>query len=229
MYLSRVFLNPQRRATRDWLSSPQRLHAAVLAGYADQSPANRPLWRLDTGNHRLELFVVSADRPDLIHLVEDGGWDTHPPQVADYRRFLDDIAAGRRYAFRLRANPVRSVKDGVAEGARGRVVNVGSAGKQEEWLLGRAEALGFVIPPDPADLKTADGEVIARRNLALTERRTLRFSKGAPGERLNVSLATAQFEGLLEVVDAGRLRSALCAGIGRGKAYGCGLLTLSPR
>lgn len=229
MYLSRVFLNPQRRATRDLLSSPQRLHAAVLAGYAEQSPENRPLWRLDTGDHRLELFVVSADRPDLIHLVEDGGWDTHPPQVAEYGRFLGEVANGRRYAFRLRANPVRSTKEGVAPGARGRVVNVGAVAKQEEWLLERAESLGFVIPSDPGDLVSTDGRVLSRRNLAVTQRGTLRFTKAGSGQRLNVSLATAQFDGLLEVTDADRLRAALCAGVGRGKAYGCGLLTLSPR
>lgn len=32
MYLSRVFLNPLRRATRELAASPQRMHAAVLGG-----------------------------------------------------------------------------------------------------------------------------------------------------------------------------------------------------
>lgn len=229
MYLTRVFLNPQRRATRDWLASPQRLHAAVLAGFAEQSSANRPLWRIDREQHRFVLFVVSSDRPDLIHLVEQGGWSTHPPEVADYRRFLDQIEAGRQYVFRLKANPVRSTKEGVAPLARGRVVNVGSRAQQEEWLLGRAASLGFVVPEDPADFRSDAGVVLARKNLVLTGRETLRFSKLTSGERLNVTLATAQFDGLLEVADPASLRQALCQGIGRGKAYGCGLMTLAPR
>lgn len=229
MYLSRVFLNPQRRATRDWLTSPQQLHAAVLAGFAEQSPVNRPLWRADRGQHRLELFVVSADRPDLIHLVEHGGWSTHPPDVADYGRFLDEIEAGRRYVFRLKANPVRSTKDGVAPGVRGRVVNVGSRSNQEEWLLSRARSLGFAVPEDPADIRAASGEILARKNLVVTGRETLKFGKLASGERLSITLATAQFDGVLEVTEPAALRQALCQGIGRAKAYGCGLMTLAPQ
>lgn len=229
MFLTRVFLNPQRRATRDWLASPQRLHAAVLAGFAEQSSANRPLWRVDREQHRFVLFVVSADRPDLIHLVEQGGWSTHPSEVADYRRFLDQIEVGRQYVFRLRANPVRSTKLGVTPGARGRVVNVGARAQQEEWLLGRAASWGFAVPEDPGDLRSDAGEVLARKNLVLSGRETLRFSKLASGERVNVTLATAQFDGVLEVTDVAALRLALCQGVGRGKAYGCGLMTLAPR
>jgi CRISPR system Cascade subunit CasE len=165
----------------------------------------------------------------MIHLVELGCWSTHPPEIADYGRFLDQIEVGRQYVFRLKANPVRSTKEGVAPRRRGRVVNVGSRAQQEEWLMGRAASLGFVVPEDPADLRSDAGVVLARKNLVLTGRETLRFNKLASGERLNVTLATAQFDGLLEVTDAVALRKALRQGIGRGKAYGCGLMTLAPR
>lgn len=228
MYLSRVFLNPERRATRDWVSSPQRMHAAVLAGFPESNAANRPLWRLDRGPHRFELLMVSGERPDLMHLVENGGWSTSEPDVADYRPFLSRIEEGRRYLFRLRANPVRSTKDRVAVGERGRVVNVGSRAMQERWLVDRAESLGFSIPSTGEDLRSETGELLARRNLTLTERGTQRFSKHANGSRIQVTLATAQFDGLLEVTDSDALRAALTTGVGRGKAYGCGLLTLAP-
>lgn len=228
MYLSRVFLNPGRRATRDWVSSPQHMHAAVLAGFPEKNAANRPLWRIDKGPHRFELLMVSRERPDLMHLVENGGWSTSEPDVADYRPFLTRIEEGRRYLFRLRANPVRSTKDRVAAGGRGRVVSVGSRAMQERWLMDRADALGFVIPSSEEDLRSETGELLARRNLTLTERGTLRFGKHADGSRMQVTLATAQFDGLLEVTDAVALRGALTSGVGRGKAYGCGLLTLAP-
>lgn len=227
MYLSRVLLNPQRRATRDWLSSPQRMHAAILFSYAEQSPDNRPLWRLDQGKHRLELYTVSADRPDHAHLVENGGWSTSPAGVVDYRQLLDGIVTDTRYRFRLRANTVRSDKSGVGPGQRGRVVNVGSREAQEAWLLNKSEVLGICIPEHDGDVKSETGVVIARRNLALTARDILRFGKTSDSRRLQVTLSTAQFDGVLTVVDADRLREALTAGIGRGKAYGCGLMTLA--
>ena len=228
MYLSRVFLNPERRATRDWVSSPQRMHAAVLAGFPESNAANRPLWRLDKGQHRFELLLVSRERPDLMHLVENGGWSTSEPDVAEYLPFLSRIEVGRRYLFRLRANPVRSTKAGVATGERGRIVNVGSRAMQELWLVERGASFGFSIPSDDADLRSGAGELLARRNLAITERGTQRFSKHIAGARNQVTLAAVQFDGLLEVVDANALRQALTGGIGRGKAYGCGLLTLAP-
>lgn len=228
MYLSRVFLNPERRATRDWVSSPQRMHAAILAGFPESSAVNRPLWRLDKGPHHFELLIVSGERPDFIHLVENGGWSTREPDVADYHPFLARIEVGRRYLFRLRANPVRSTKDNVASGGRGRVVNVGSRALQERWLVDRSGALGFTIPSDDDDLRSEAGELVARRNLTLTERGTQRFTKLAGNTRIQVTLATAQFDGLLEVTDPNALRTALTAGVGRGKAYGFGLLTLAP-
>ena len=42
-----------------------------------------------------------------------------------------------------------------------------------------------------------------------------------------MTLALATFEGVLEVTDPDALRHGLVHGIGRGKAYGCGLMTLA--
>lgn len=230
MYLSRVFLNPLRRATRELAASPQRMHAAVLGGFAagPSTDGGRVLWRLDRSAHRLELYVVSVDRPDFIHLVENAGWSTSQPDVTEYGRFLDRISVSQRFIFRLRANTVRSTKDGVGERERGRVVNVGSRQHQEDWLLARAASLGFAIPDDPSDITALDGEVLGRRNLVLTSRDTLRFARRSDGTRRDVTLSTAQFDGVLEVTEPDALRTALCVGIGRGKAYGCGLMTLAP-
>ena len=38
----------------------------------------------------------------------------------------------------------------------------------------------------------------------------------------------ARFRGELEITDTEQLRDTLINGMGRGKAYGCGLLTLAP-
>lgn len=43
-----------------------------------------------------------------------------------------------------------------------------------------------------------------------------------------LTLATALFEGELRVTDAGAFRNGLAGGIGPGKAFGCGLLSLAP-
>lgn len=61
---------------------------------------------------------------------------------------------------------------------------------------------------------------------SVTERDVLRFRKGKSWQH-PVNIAMARFRGELEITDTGQLRDALTNGMGRGKAYGCGLLTLA--
>lgn len=43
-----------------------------------------------------------------------------------------------------------------------------------------------------------------------------------------IRLAVVRFDGIATVTDAGLARQAVLEGIGRGKSYGCGLLSLAP-
>jgi CRISPR system Cascade subunit CasE len=52
-----------------------------------------------------------------------------------------------------------------------------------------------------------------------------KFRKGNGGKG-EVTLRTATFEGILTISDLERFRRTLLSGIGRAKAYGCGLLTI---
>jgi CRISPR system Cascade subunit CasE len=60
--------------------------------------------------------------------------------------------------------------------------------------------------------------------VVVRDRRTLRFRRG----QQTVTLRVATFDGRFRVVDPTALRAALVNGIGRAKAYGCGLMTLAP-
>ncbi|SDH19781.1 type I-E CRISPR-associated protein Cas6/Cse3/CasE [Pseudonocardia oroxyli] len=212
MYMTRFEINPQRRAARDMLASPQRLHAAVLAAFPESSSdGGRVLWRLDPGAHDAVLYIVSPDKPDLSHLVESIGRPTYGWQTRDYGPFLDRLAAGERWAFRLCANPVHNVP--APGGGRGKRVGHVTAAQQTDWFLRRVERSGFAI---------VDGTAGAP-DLVLRSRRTLRFAR----RNRTVTLSTAVFEGTLNVVDPILLRAALTQGIGPGKGYGCGLLTLA--
>lgn len=216
MYLTRFGINTQRRGARHLLASQQRMHAAVLAGFPAAEDPARVLWRVDAGTHRTDLFVVSAARPDLTHLVEQAGWPTTATwDTADYQPFLERLAAGQRWAFRLTANPVRSVSRGA--GVRGQVKAHVTAAQQQDWLLRRAEGLGFRVP---------DGEA-GSPQLVVKDRRTARFERPRADAGRDVTVVMATYDGLLEVTDPDALRRGLCEGVGRAKAYGCGLLTLA--
>lgn len=221
MYLTRMMLNPARRGTRELVSSPQRMHAAVLSAFPPAEETRRILWRLDQDAHnKLALLVMSGDEPRMQHIAEVAGWDDKTPcETADYEPFLTRLTVGERWIFRLTANPVKAVR--TVPGQRGKRVSVGTPSKQVNWLVERAGVLGFRIPEIQFQAGT-DGEYSAL-NLRVSNRRVQRFARQG-GE---VTLATAQFDGLLEVTDVERLQRALTAGVGKAKAYGCGLLTLA--
>jgi CRISPR system Cascade subunit CasE len=50
----------------------------------------------------------------------------------------------------------------------------------------------------------------------------------SPGKKHRLSFGSVLFEGVLEITDAERFQKTLEAGIGSGKAYGFGLLSIAP-
>ncbi|WP_018569282.1 type I-E CRISPR-associated protein Cas6/Cse3/CasE [Streptomyces sp. PsTaAH-124] len=250
-YLSKIALNPRRRAAMALLSSPHRLHAAILSGLAVQPVTERVLWRLDTNTpHRAEVLVLTASRPSWAHLVDAAGWpgaDGGDPLIADYAPLLGRLAQGREFGFRLTANPVQSIprpdrpseqqaarlKEGTDNSSlhRGFRVAHRTAAQQLDWLFKRCERHGFSIPdataaPPAPGLQTGEHALSAGPAVTLVSRDILRFRKRPDGPR--VTLSTATFEGRLRVTDTDALRTALLHGIGPAKGYGQGLLTLAP-
>lgn len=228
MYLSRFRINGVRRGARHLLQSPQRMHAAVLSAFPPlDAGTERVLWRVDQTAHDVTLYIVGPRRPDLSHLVEQAGWPTTETwQTASYGGFLDRLVAGQRFTFRLTANPVHAIRKPSEDiestgrdGRRGRVTAHVSAHHQEQWLLERSSRHGFLVDTDERGPR-----------LRISRRTSVTFRRGgSDGTRgREVSIAQAQFDGVLEVTDPDTLRSALTEGIGRAKAYGCGLLTLAP-
>jgi CRISPR system Cascade subunit CasE len=238
-YLSRIWINPLRRQSQALLSNPQKMHAAVLGGISRQPITERVLWRLeDSRSHRAELLVLTESIPSWEHIVEQAGWSaSDEPQilVRDYQPLLDRLEAGREFHFRLRANPVSashsptnpsvSQKEQLARPRpRGVRVPHRTAAHQLTWLVNRVEQWGFSL------LTTPDGD----QALRLTTRERLTFHKkaaagpddsAARGHR--VTLSTATFDGAVRVTDPALARRSLTHGVGSGKAYGCGLLTLA--
>src|SRR5829696_5185398 len=185
MFLTRMQLNPQRRAAQKLLASPQAMHAAVLTGFTDSRPTSdgRILWRVDTyRNHRVLLYLSSPEKPDLTHLVVQTGrpttetWDTR-----EYDRLLDSLRVGQRWQFRLTANPVHSGRR--PEWSDTKPLGHVTTTQQQEWLVSRAGRLGFRIPVSVMDGVTPD--------LAVVHRALRRFDRA--GSRVTISTAT--FEG----------------------------------
>ncbi|MDO5671274.1 MAG: type I-E CRISPR-associated protein Cas6/Cse3/CasE [Actinomycetaceae bacterium] len=253
VYLSSIPLNPMRKATGPLLQNPQRVHAHLMGASPEQpvphDPNNRQvLWRWETvGNddpayadakpiYRANLLVLTKFEPSWSALIEACGWpDTEAgkARIADYSRLFGAVTLGRQFSFKVTANPVSSVRtlenptqeqQKILDRPRGRItVGHRTVTHQMEWFLDRAAAdnqqWGFTVGPrEDAKVK-------------ITGRTHLQFYKYPKKEgsqhQQPVSLNQATYEGILQVTDVELFKQTLLQGIGRGKAYGNGLLTIA--
>ena len=227
MYLTRAFLNPSSRAVQADIRSPEGLHKTVMRAFPEQAgPTARAthsvLHRLDQEHEgRVVLLIQSATAPDVGRWPEgyvlDLGSDFDlafssveaNPAVRQFDLDGTAVAEGARFAFRLRANTTRKIdtKTGPdGERRNGRRVPVRGDEARLAWLARRAEAAGFVF--DESSIRTTEIAPLSGRGMK------------------SITVAGSLFEGNLEVRDPERFREAMRNGIGPGKAYGFGLLSV---
>ncbi len=205
MYMSRIRLDPSRRETMQALSAPQRFHGAIEKAWPGDRLRN--LWRLDWYGDACDLLIVSSEALDLSGVAGQFGFGPTQWERKDYAPFLSRLKAGSRWQFRLCANPVVARAAGEE---RSTIKAFCREEEQVEWLLARAEKHGF-------SLEKKDACVLGDRWLI--------FSKGGSGPRVRIRQVT--FGGVLTVTNADAFRQLLCEGIGKGKAYGCGMMTIA--
>ena len=223
MFLTKIELAPERRLARKFLGSPQAMHAVVMSatGGHDGNGPGRVLWRVDRGE-TTALYVLSPLEPDCSQLVAEAGAVGTQPRTLDYSPFLASLDTGQLWAFRLAANPSYSASKG--PGVRGQRYGHVTVEQQRQWLIERTPRFGFeLMPVDPDDGGGTDEAVL------VTHRERPVFSRRRPGDEGydRVTINRTVYEGVLRVTDPESLRRALVTGIGRSKAYGCGLMTLA--
>lgn len=203
--LSKVDIDMDRRHARRSIASPERVYAIIRLAVDDDT---RTLWRIDRTGNGMRLYIVGPE-PNEGTLRQLGSTLTR-----DYTPLLNAIAVGTEWRFRLAAAPEKAINSGIP-GKRGKRVSLLDDASRMEWLQRKLAANGAHLPINrigqPEAMIRSDG-----------------YAAFAHGDGNRVTFATTVYEGILAVDDPERLRAALVKGIGRGKAYGMGLLTLKP-
>jgi len=217
MYLSRLILNPRNRGVQRELANPYELHRTMMRGFPETLPAGeRVLFRVDTETRTgtPTLLVQSHYEPDWCALAGREGYLlaplSRPPAVAGnpaVKAFDLNVAPGQMLAFRLRANP--TVK------RQGKRYGLLKEEEQRAWLLRKAGQGGFRII-----------RVTVVREANTHARITLRAPEQA--EKHHGTFLAVRFDGILQVTDPEALWSTVQQGIGSGKGFGFGLLSLAP-
>ena len=204
MHLSRIKLDISRCETMKAIASPQILHAIVEGCFVQKS---RTLWRLDSLGSSLFLLLVSENTPNFEDLAIQLCADDEVGQTKKYTAFLANIRKGQQLRFRFRGNPVHSVV--TSREGRGIVTPHMSEYHKRQWLIKKSMQNGFSLEEDDFTM------------IETGQQRFYRKGKDKP-----VRLSYATFEGVLMVTDVELFKTALTQGIGRAKAYGCGLMTV---
>lgn len=222
MYLSRVEIDRKNRAKTKDLTHLGAYHNWVEQSFPAEIAAGerkRHLWRIDQLAGKLYLLVLSEERPDIRKLEKYGVPGT--ALTKSYDTWLAQLENGQILRFRLTANPVHKITK--PEEKQGRTMPHITIERQRQWLLDRAERLGFELLQKTSD-GGPDGKPTRAFDIVAREWPVL-YRKG---NQRRVRLSRVTFEGLLKIKDVSTFRLALVEGIGREKAFGMGLMTVIP-
>lgn len=199
MFLSLIEPNPQHPNVHRDRQDAHRMHQRIMQAFPDElRQTARSDWRI--------LFRVEPDQNTI--LVQSDlrpDWQRLPSRYLTgsachpISPLLQQIQDGKTFQFRLMANP--SKRD-----ARTRkTVFLRDPQDQIDWMIRKGTQHGF-----------------AAHQVGLMGDRDEHGRK----RRHRITIGQTLFQGLLIVQNAEQVRSAVCTGIGRGKAYGCGLFSL---
>lgn len=202
MYLSKLVLNERDRIVRRELSNAHDLHRRIMQAFPDEQ-RDKP---------RADWNILFRQEPDsdviLVQSEIEPAWEQLPPgylanhAVKTFDPQTIQLGVGRTVQFRLKANP--SKRDNQTR----KLIGLFRESDQIIWLERQATQHGF---------KLQGVDVIPTPNVFGVK------TKGISPIRI----LTVLYQGILEVTDSALFIKGIQQGIGRGKSYGCGLLSIA--
>ncbi len=246
LYLSRLLLNPRSRQVMSEMAHPYEMHRTLMRAFPKATEETQckareefgVLFRaeLDDLRSMIKVYVQSRVEPmwsfldgQTDYLCTDGkvprtSWKNIMPSYQNLR-------SGQILRFRLRANPTKRIakQDDPMKGKR---VELTRDNEQIDWLIRKGLERERGVPGGfellMKEVRDVRGEIrrVPRVN-ACTEGKQKGRKRDAAGGHVTTHLAVL-FEGLLRVTDKNAFLETLIHGIGPGKAFGFGLLSVAP-
>lgn len=243
LYLSRLVLDVRSRQVAAELAHPYEMHRTLMRAFPGMSGSARGsreefgvLFRPDVDELRdtVRVYVQSWVEPDWSFLCRMDHYlssdsSTAACECRDIANVLRRIEDGQVLAFRLRANPTRRIgrKD---DPMRGKRVELRREDEYMAWLAEKGRG-GRDAVPGGFELLTSTVRDDAGHETQVPRvqvRREGKFigMKSAPGSGHRTTHLSVVFDGLLRVTDSRAFVDTVRLGVGGGKAFGFGLLSI---
>ncbi|MEU5800050.1 type I-E CRISPR-associated protein Cas6/Cse3/CasE [Streptomyces sp. NPDC047804] len=206
--IARIRLNPHSRDVHRDLRDATEMHRTMMRMVPDdlgESPRSQAglLYRLDETDSTSTL-LVQANRLDPARLPAGYG----QADLKSLAPMFTALRKGLAIRYRIVLNPAKRERLSLeAKGKRGRILPLSGA-DADQWWLRRAADSGLHV------------HVLTPTNMP-----PVRSRKQDP-DGMRHSLI--RYDGTATVTDPDALHEAVLTGIGRGKPYGAGLLSLAP-
>ncbi|MFJ2806613.1 MULTISPECIES: type I-E CRISPR-associated protein Cas6/Cse3/CasE [unclassified Kitasatospora] len=211
LWLTRIIPDPRSREARRDNAGAVDLHHRMMSLFPDRVAADEPrrrlgvLFRSESTPVGDQILLQSAQAPDLNRLPTGYG----QAAAKSLTPLLDALRPGLHLRYRIAANPIRKPSRTTRELYQLKAVVPLRGAAADDWWARQAESSGLnlgTLHSTPLDAARGD-----RRS----DQRPVKHDR-------------VLFEGTAVITDADRLRTRLTDGIGKGKAYGCGLLSIAP-
>lgn len=246
LYLSRLLLNTRSRQVMGEMAHPYEMHRTLMRAFpkaTDDTQSNARgefgvLFRGDVDDRRavVKVYVQSRVEPDWSflnalndYLSVDSGMPEY--EYKDIMPAFRKIQDGQVLSFRLRANPTKRIaKDD--DTMKGKRVELRRENEQIAWLIRKGRERekgapgGFELLMKRGEDEEGKERLIRRVSVCCEGRQTGRKRDAAHGHA--TTHFAVVFDGLLRVTDTDAFLETLVRGIGPGKAYGFGLLSVAP-
>jgi len=199
LFLSKLELNLRCPRVREELSDVYEMHRTIMRAFPDGIEGpGRTLFRIERKESLVTVIVQSKKQPDWKKLNTPNDYFIRPPQS---KTFDPTFYEGQQLIFRLMANP--TVK---RDGKRWGLVR---EEEQRQWIERKASQGGFSI-----------------MSLRVVQQNVVEGEKKA--DKRGLTFTSITYEGTLSIVDPEKFRDTLENGVGSGKGFGFGLLSVAP-
>ncbi|MFE9426466.1 type I-E CRISPR-associated protein Cas6/Cse3/CasE [Kitasatospora sp. NPDC006697] len=210
LWLSRILPDQRHGGARKDLAAAVDMHHRLMSLFPDHigdeaRAALKILFRVEDSATGPQILLQSAQPPDADRLPAGYGSMVTKPLGP----LLDALQPDLPVRFRIAASPIRKPGRTTRELYKLSAVVPLSGAAADEWWTRQAEASGLKITTlhsVPLDAATGTRRQDSNR---IKHNRT-------------------QFDGTAVITDPALLRTRITDGIGKGKAYGCGLLSIAP-